>query len=402
LTKLTSLNRTIETYKYGIMTHLIDFPQKCNAILLLTNGQFFFGQGIGNEGHTIGEICFNTGITGYQETLTDPSYSGQIINFTFPHIGNIGTNSDDIECSKVWAKGLIIHNKITNPANYRSHTHFNEWLINNNITGISGIDTRQITRIIRKNSAQNVLIYYKKDEQNVDIGKLLEILKSAPNMDGLELAKDVATKEEYKWEQPLWNDQNKSPKYKIVAIDYGIKCNILRSLVSYGCEVVTLPADASFADVIKHKPDGVFLSNGPGDPAETFKYTGEMIKQVIANNIPMFCICLGHQLLALAVGGKTYKMHQGHRGANHPVKNLLTGKIEITSQNHGFAVDKDSLNDDVEITHISLFDNSIEGIRIKNKPVFSVQYHPESSPGPHDSRYLFAEFIQLMSQHKHG
>jgi len=376
----------------------IFLPEGKDAILLLAGGQFFLGKGIGVKGTTIGEICFTTGMTGYQETLTDPSFYGQIITFTFPHIGVVGCNSYDQESDKVYASGLIIRNDLTSPSNYRSEMSTNAWLKEKKITGIAEIDTRALTRHIRENGASNVLIHYS-EEREVDIAELAGILAQAPNMDGLELCAKVSTKEAYSWQEGRFAEETPQKKYKVVAIDYGIKRNILRSLVSVGCEVVVVSCQATADEILAHKPDGIFLSNGPGDPASTSIYAKEIIGKLIEINIPIFCICMGHQLLALALGAKTEKLLQGHRGTNHPVKNLLNNKIEITSQNHGFAVRGDHIPDNMEITHISLFDHTIEGFRVKDKPIFSVQYHPESSPGPHDSRYLFEQFIQLMDMH---
>lgn len=382
------------------------YPEK-NAVLVFANGEYIDGYGVGKKGITSGEICFNTSITGYQEILTDPSYLGQIITFTFPHIGNVGTNDNDFESKSVRAGGIIIREPITKASNYRSTNDFENWLIQNSVTGISGIDTRKITQIIRKNGAGSIaIIFQDKIDQNL-IKKTANEIKKTPNLKGVELASKASQSKEYHW-----NDQGKwlpkSNKYqkvsnkkkKIVAIDYGAKSNILRSLTSHGANVVVVGAKANFKEILSHNPDGVFLSNGPGDPFETFKYSGDTIKEIIKNKVPVFGICLGHQLLALALGCKTSKMTQGHRGANHPVKNLHNGKVEITSQNHGFSVDKNSIPTNVEITHLSLFDNSVEGIKFKDGPAFSVQYHPESSPGPEDSQYLFADFMDMIKAHK--
>jgi len=383
------------------------YQSQQNAVLIFPDGTRFYGYGVGIEGETIGEICFNTSITGYQEILTDPSYSGQVINFTFPHIGNVGVNDFDVEAKKVRAKGLIIREPITLSANYRANNQFNQFLINNNLTGISGIDTREITKKIRRDGAKNVAILYSQNLSENDINLGFDKIKISKDLNGVELASQASENAIYNWshegkwlqEYNSYNNQSK-PKYKIVAIDYGAKLNILRCLTEVGCEVIILPAKTNFNEIIKHNPDGVFLSNGPGDPSETGKYAIPTIQKIIEQNIPLFGICLGHQLLALACGGKTIKMAQGHRGANHPVQNLKNKKVEITSQNHGFTVDKLSLPNNIEITHISLFDQTIEGIKIKNKPAFSVQYHPESSPGPSDSTYLFDEFVELIKQNK--
>ena len=378
-----------------------------DAVLIFADGSKFYGYGIGKEGLAIGEVCFNTSVTGYQEILTDPSYSGQIINFTFPHIGNVGANDEDIEAKKVRANGLIVREPITNSSNYRANISFNEWLKKHNLTGISGVDTRQITKKIRQDGAKNVAIVFEENLSEKSIEEAHEKIKNIGDLDGVELALKASENKVYDWQnEGNWDQRNnaynssKDNLYKVVAIDFGAKLNILRCLKQVGCDVTVLPANATFADIEKINPDGVFLSNGPGDPAETGKYSIPTIQKVLEKNIPLFGICLGHQLLALAVGAKTTKMHQGHRGANHPVQDLRSKKVEITSQNHGFCVDKSSLPSDVEITHISLFDNTIEGIKLKNKPAFSVQYHPESSPGPSDSFYLFEEFVELIKKHK--
>ena len=378
-----------------------------DAVLIFADGSKFYGYGIGEEGLAIGEICFNTSITGYQEILTDPSYSGQIINFTFPHIGNVGANDEDIEAKKVRANGLIIREPITNSSNYRANIGFNEWLKKHKLTGISGVDTRHITKKIRQDGAKNIAIVFEENLSEKSIEEAHKKIKNIGDLDGVELASKASENKVYDWQnEGNWDQKNNSYNsvkgnlYKVVAIDFGAKLNILRCLNQVGCEVKVLPANATFADIEKINPDGVFLSNGPGDPAETGKYAIPTIQKVLEKNIPLFGICLGHQLLALAVGAKTTKMHQGHRGANHPVQDLRSKKVEITSQNHGFCVDESSLPSNVEITHISLFDNTIEGIKIKNKPAFSVQYHPESSPGPSDSFYLFEEFVELIKKHK--
>lgn len=378
-----------------------------DAVLIFADGSKFYGYGIGEEGLAIGEVCFNTSVTGYQEILTDPSYSGQIINFTFPHIGNVGANDEDIEAKKVRANGLIVREPITSSSNYRANISFNEWLKKHKLTGISGVDTRQITKKIRQDGAKNIAIVFAENLSEKSIEEAHEKIKNSVDLDGVELASKASENKVYDWQnEGNWDQRNnaynssKDNLYKVVAIDFGAKLNILRCLKQVGCDVTVLPANATFADIEKINPDGVFLSNGPGDPAETGKYSIPTIQKVLERNIPLFGICLGHQLLALAVGAKTTKMHQGHRGANHPVQDLRSKKVEITSQNHGFCVDKSSLPSDVEITHISLFDNTIEGIKLKNKPAFSVQYHPESSPGPSDSFYLFEEFVELIKKHK--
>ena len=368
------------------------------GVLVLENRQIFKGIGIGYEGTATGEVCFNTSITGYQEIISDPSYSGQIINFTFPHIGNVGTNKEDHESDKVWTKGVIFNSEITNPSNYRSLKNLDQWLKKNKIVGLTGLDTRSLTNFIRDKGAPKGTISNNK-KGNFNLKKLINISTKWPGLNGLDLAKNVTTQKKYIWSGfKTWNkkkgfEKNKNKNFKIVAIDYGIKKNILRYFSNFKCDVLVVPCQTSAEQILKLKPDGVFLSNGPGDPAATGKYAIKIIQNLIKSNIPIFGICLGHQLLALALKAKTKKMKIGHRGANHPVKNLVNDRVEITSQNHGFEVVKESLPKNVEMTHKSLFDNSVEGIKLKNKPVFSVQYHPESNPGPQDSHYLFNQFI---------
>ena len=368
------------------------------GVLVLENRQIFKGIGIGYEGTATGEVCFNTSITGYQEIISDPSYSGQIINFTFPHIGNVGTNKEDHESDKVWTKGVIFNSEITNPSNYRSLKNLDLWLKKNKIVGLTGLDTRSLTNFIRDKGAPKGTISNNK-KGNFNLKKLINISTKWPGLNGLDLAKNVTTQKKYIWSGfKTWNkkkgfEKNKNKNFKIVAIDYGIKKNILRYFSNFKCDVLVVPCQTSAEQILKLKPDGVFLSNGPGDPAATGKYAIKIIQNLIKSNIPIFGICLGHQLLALALKAKTKKMKIGHRGANHPVKNLINDRVEITSQNHGFEVVKKSLPKNIEMTHKSLFDNSVEGIKLKNKPVFSVQYHPESNPGPQDSHYLFNQFI---------
>ncbi len=392
-----------------------------NAALILADGTVFSGYGIGATGTTAGEICFNTAMTGYQEILTDPSYSGQVITFTAPHIGNVGCNADDAESLKPSAAGLIIREAITEPSSFRSTQHLDAWLKANALRGISGIDTRALTRHIRTHGAQNCAIGYLPDATPEKLlQKTREALEAAPDMDGLELAAHATTKETYEWKQPRWSltqnggssrvavgepkgsakQRGESPSRHVVAVDYGIKHNILRSLVSAGCKVTVVPATATAEEILALNPQGIFLSNGPGDPAATAHYAIPTIKKLIASQLPMFGICLGHQLLGLALGARTEKMKQGHRGANHPVKDLTTGKVEITSQNHGFAIADAGIPDTLEVTHRSLFDGTVQGIRHKTLPIFSVQGHPEASPGPHDSHYLFTRFTTLMHTHQ--
>jgi carbamoyl-phosphate synthase small subunit len=387
-----------------LTTHYSQKPAAANAVLVLADGSVFWGRGIGAEGEALGEVCFNTSMTGYQEIMTDPSYAGQIITFTFPHIGNTGTNAEDIETTKPAARGLILREDITQPSNWRNAQHFNTWLEKNNLTGIAGLDTRALTHRIRDVGAPNGVIAFSKKGE-FDIAALQKKAKEWPGLDGMDLVPEVTCLQRYSWDEAGWElgkgyATQKNPRFNVVAIDYGAKHNILRCLAQTGCKVTVVPAQTSFEDIMALKPDGVFLSNGPGDPSATGKYAVPVIRKLIATNMPVFGICLGHQMLALALGAKTRKMEKGHRGANHPVKDLTTGKVEITSQNHGFCVLPETLPEDAEVTHISLFDNCNEGLQMKNRPVFSVQYHPEASPGPMDSHYLFERFVDLMSKAK--
>jgi carbamoyl-phosphate synthase small subunit len=374
-----------------------------NAVLILASGQYFFGLGVGKVGKVTGELCFNTALSGYQEILTDPSYTGQIINFTMPHIGNVGINKDDYESNAKYAKGLVVREKITSDSNFRAEDSFNNWLKEKAITGISAIDTRAITNILRKDGAVNALIYFADIGEEINIAALCAELEDVPSFKGLEFSSQVSreTSEKvnnltYKYLAPKLMEA----QYHVVVLDYGVKNNILNNLVAYGARVTIVNCKASYDEIEALNPDGVFLSNGPGDPDANALYAVAIIQKILAKKIPVFGICMGHQLLALAAGLKSFKMHQGHRGVNHPVLNLRNKKVEITSQNHGFCISDEEMPKNVEITHISLFDNSIEGIRLKDRPAFSVQYHPESSSGPHDSRYLFAEFIELMKNNK--
>ena len=369
------------------------------GILVLDNKLVFRGIGLGYQGTATGEICFNTSLTGYQEIISDPSYAGQIINFTFPHIGNVGTNNEDLESDKVWTKGAIFNSEITSPSNYRALQTLDEWLKKNKIVGLTGLDTRSLTNLIRdKGAPKGTISNSKKGKFNVK--KLINMSIKWPGLNGLDLAKEVSTKKNYiwkgfkTWKKEVGYKKNIKTKFKIVAIDYGIKKNILRYFSDYNCEVKVVSCKKTADEIIKLNPDGIFLSNGPGDPAATGEYAINIIKKLIKSNYPIFGICLGHQILALALNAKTKKMKLGHRGANHPVKNLINNSVEITSQNHGFVVIEKSLPKNIQITHKSLFDDTIEGIRLKNKPVFSVQYHPEANPGPQDSQYLFNNFIQ--------
>jgi len=375
-------------------------PPGANAALVLADGSIFWGRGLGAAGISVGEVCFNTSMTGYQEIMTDPSYAGQIITFTFPHIGNVGANAEDIETVTPAARGLVLRAHITDPSNYRAQLHFDAWLKARDLTGIAGVDTRRLTRRIRDGGAPNATLAFATDGR-LDLPALLVKARAWPGLEGMDLAKEVTCRQSYSWDETGWVQRAGygkllAPRHRVVAVDYGAKRNILRMLASEGCAVTVVPATATAEDVLRHEPDGIFLSNGPGDPAATGEYAVPVLKQLIASGRPIFGICLGHQLLALALGGQTRKMAIGHRGANHPVKDLATGKVEITSQNHGFCVIPETLPASAEVTHVSLFDGSNEGLRLKDRPIFSVQYHPEASPGPQDSHYLFQRFTALM------
>ena len=375
-------------------------PPNANAALVLASGEVFWGRGAGAPGASVGEVCFNTSITGYQEILTDPSYAGQVITFTFPHIGNVGANPEDMETITPAARGAVMRVDITDPASWRAAQHLDAWLKSHNLTAVTGVDTRRLTRLIRDGGAPNGVVAYK-DDGPLDIPALVAMAQGFPGLEGLDLAKDVSCAQTYSWDTTMWKlgqgyGTQTAPKHHVVAVDFGAKQNILRCLAAEGCKVTVVPATATAEDILAHRPDGLFLSNGPGDPAATGAYAVPMVKDVMDTGLPVFGICLGHQILALALGAKTSKMHLGHRGANQPVKDLETGKVEITSQNHGFVVERDSLPQGVIETHRSLFDGALEGIRVDGKPVFSVQYHPEASPGPQDSHYLFKRFVKLM------
>jgi len=375
-------------------------PPDCNAALVLADGTVFWGRGIGAAGQAVGEVCFNTAITGYQEILTDPSYAGQIITFTFPHIGNVGANREDIETTTPPARGLVLRTAPTAPANYRAEQSLDLWLKSHGIVGLSGVDTRRLTRLIREKGAPNGVVAYPRDGR-LDIARLRDEAAAWPGLEGMDLAREVTCLQSYPWTETVWQRESgygnqESPRFHVVAIDYGTKRNILRMLATHGCRVTIVPATTSTDDILRHKPDGIFLSNGPGDPAATGEYAVPVLRDLIQSGKPIFGICLGHQMLALALGGTTRKMARGHRGANHPVRDEATGKVEITSQNHGFVVDLASLPAGIEATHVSLFDKTGEGLRVAGSPVFSVQHHPEASPGPQDSHYLFERFIDLM------
>ena len=377
------------------------FSRAANAALVLASGEVFWGRGAGVTGQAVGEVCFNTSITGYQEILTDPSYAAQIITFTFPHIGNVGANPEDLETGTPAARGCVLRTDITEPANWRAAEHLDAWLKSMNLVAVTGVDTRRLTRLIRDTGAPAGVIVHAKDGEAIDVDALTAEAAKWPGLEGMDLAKDVTCAETYSWDETEWalgagTGKQDKPRFHVVAVDYGAKRNILRCLAGAGCRVTVVPATATADDILGHKPDGVFLSNGPGDPAATGEYAVPALKGVLASGVPVFGICLGHQILALALGCKTSKMHLGHRGANQPVKDLETGRVEITSQNHGFVVERESLPEGVIETHASLFDGSLEGLRVEGQPVFSVQYHPEASPGPQDSHYLFERFVGMM------
>lgn len=377
-----------------------DRPTAC---LALADGTLFYGIGFGATGQTVAELCFNTAMTGYQEIMTDPSYAGQIVTFTFPHIGNVGVNPEDDETGDPVAEGMVVKWMPTDPSNWRAVQDLDAWLTSRNRIALGGVDTRRLTRAIRQSGAPHVALSHD-PEGNFDVAALVAAARAFSGLEGLDLARKVTCAQSYHWNEMRWAwpdgyTPQQNPKHKVVAIDYGAKRNILRCLASAGCDVTVLPATASFDDVMAHKPDGVFLSNGPGDPAATGEYAVPMIQQVLSDTeLPMFGICLGHQMLALALGAETIKMNHGHHGANHPVKDHDTGKVEITSMNHGFAVDAQTLPAGVLETHTSLFDGSNCGIRVDGRPVWSVQHHPEASPGPQDSYYLFERFAQAMAE----
>ncbi|MDR3449115.1 MAG: glutamine-hydrolyzing carbamoyl-phosphate synthase small subunit [Alphaproteobacteria bacterium] len=384
-------------------------PKDATGVLVLSDGSVFWGKGLGAEGASTGELCFNTSMTGYQEITTDPSYAGQIITFTFPHIGNTGINMQDIETAKPSVRGVVLREAITTPSSWRAAGHLEDWLERSNLIGLSGLDTRALTIRIRDVGAPNAVIAHDR-KSKFDLDALRKQAAEWPGLEGMDLAKEVTCAMPYEWNEGTWKwfpqkhaaytKANNAGRHHVVAIDYGAKRNILRCLVNAGCRVTVVPATATADEIFALKPDGVFLSNGPGDPAATGVYAVPVIKALLDKNMPIFGICLGHQILALALGAKTAKMPRGHRGANHPVKDLFTGKVDITSQNHGFMVLPETLPASAEVTHISLFDKTNEGIRLKDKPAFSIQYHPEGSPGPHDSHYLFKRFVEMIEREK--
>jgi carbamoyl-phosphate synthase small subunit len=377
-------------------------PEGATGVIVFADGRAIWGRGFGAEGEAVGELCFNTAMTGYQEVMTDPSYAKQVIAFTFPHIGNVGANDEDVEAGEAHALGCLVREVVTEPSNYRANQGFADWMAKWGRIGIAGVDTRALTKLVRTEGPPNIAIAHRLDGQ-FDLEKLQQMAAQWPGLEGMDLAKEVSRLQVERWSGGRWawghgyqlggDDENRP---HVVAVDYGNKRNIFRLLVEAGARVTVVPATATFDEIMAHEPDGFFLSNGPGDPAATGEYAVPVIQRMLETKKPLFGICLGHQMLALAVGGRTSKMFQGHRGANHPVKRLADGKVEITSMNHGFAVDREGLPDDVRETHVSLFDGSNCGIELKDRPAFSVQYHPEASPGPQDSFYLFEKFVGAM------
>jgi carbamoyl-phosphate synthase small subunit len=378
-------------------------PEGATGLLALADGSLIWGRGFGAEGEAVGEVCFNTAMTGYQEIMTDPSYAAQIVTFTFPHIGNVGANYEDLEADNPFALGCVMREDVTAPSNFRAVQGFADWLRANGRIGLAGVDTRALTRLIRTQGAPNGVIAHRADGK-FDVEALLAKARAWPGLEGMDLAKEVSCRQMYRWAGGKWRlgegyeeGAHDEALPHVVAIDYGSKRNIFRNLAEAGARVTVLPATATFDEVMAHAPDGIFLSNGPGDPAATGEYAVPVIRKLLETGKPLFGICLGHQLLGLAVDAKTSKMHQGHRGANHPVKRLADGRVEITSMNHGFAVEADSLPENARPTHISLFDGSLCGLELTDRAAFSVQYHPEASPGPQDSTYLFGRFVDMLA-----
>ena len=378
-------------------------PDGATAALVLADGAVFWGRGFGAKGEAVGEVCFNTSPTGYQEILTDPSYAGQIVTFTFPHIGNVGANGEDVESDAPAARGLVLRMDPTGPSNFRATRRLNDWLAGNGLVGVAGIDTRALTRRIRDAGAPNGVVVHAPDGR-IDTDAATARAAAWPGLEGMDLAREVTCRQTYRWDRTRWAlgrgyGRLEHPSRHVVAVDYGVKHNILRCLAELGAAVTVVPAETEADAILALDPDGIFLANGPGDPAATGAYAAGTVRTLIGSGKPIFGICLGHQILALALGASTAKMAIGHRGANHPVKDLETGKVEITSQNHGFAVLRESLPPGVVETHRSLFDGSVEGLRAEGRPVFSVQYHPEASPGPRDAHYLFRRFADMMDAH---
>ena len=380
---------------------MMHVPTRPTACLALADGSLFFGRGFGGTGQVVAELCFNTAMTGYQEIMTDPSYAGQVVTFTFPHVGNVGVTPEDDESAAPVAEGMVVKWDPTEPSNWRAAGALCDWLARHGRVAIGGVDTRRLTRAIRQQGAPHVALAHD-PAGNFDVAALVAAARGFAGLEGLDLAREVSCRQSYAWNETRWTwpggyGRQQAARHRVVAIDYGAKRNILRCLASAGCEVTVMPATTTAEAVLEKAPDGVFLSNGPGDPAATGAYAVPMIQELLNRGLPIFGICLGHQMLALALGGRTVKMNHGHHGANHPVKEIATGKVEVTSMNHGFAVDSQSLPAAVEETHVSLFDGSNCGIRLKDRPVFSVQHHPEASPGPRDSFYLFDRFTASMA-----
>ncbi|NUR45520.1 MAG: glutamine-hydrolyzing carbamoyl-phosphate synthase small subunit [Sphingomonas sp.] len=377
-------------------------PQGATGVVVFADGRTVWGEGFGAEGEAVGELCFNTAMTGYQEVMTDPSYAKQVIAFTYPHIGNVGANDEDVEAGEAHALGCLVREVVTEPSNYRANQGFADWMAKWGRIGIAGVDTRALTKLVRTEGPPNIAIAHRRDGQ-FNLDKLQQMAADWPGLEGMDLAKEVSRLQVERWTGGKWHwghgyelGPQDEDRPHVVAVDYGNKRNIFRLLVEAGARVTVVPATATFDEIMAHKPDGFFLSNGPGDPAATGEYAVPVIQQMLETKKPLFGICLGHQMLALAVGGKTSKMFQGHRGANHPIKRLADGQVEITSMNHGFAVEREGLPDNVRETHVSLFDDSNCGIELTDRPAFSVQYHPEASPGPMDSFYLFEKFVGAM------
>jgi carbamoyl-phosphate synthase small subunit len=378
-------------------------PEGATGVVVFADGRVIWGQGFGADGEAVGELCFNTAMTGYQEVMTDPSYARQVIAFTFPHIGNVGANDEDVEAGEAHALGCLVRELVTEPSSWRANRGFADWMAKSGRIGIAGVDTRALTKLVREEGPPTIAIAHRADGQ-FDLDALRKLAAGWPGLEGMDLARDVSRLQVERWTGGKWawgqgyelgGDDQSHPH--VVAVDYGSKRNIFRNLSEAGARVTVVPATATFEEIMAHEPDGFFLSNGPGDPAATGEYAVPVISKMLETNKPLFGICLGHQMLALAVGGKTSKMFQGHRGANHPVKRLADGRVEITSMNHGFAVEREGLPDNVRETHVSLFDGSNCGLELTDRPAFSVQYHPEASPGPMDSFYLFEKFVGMMT-----
>jgi carbamoyl-phosphate synthase small subunit len=379
-------------------------PKGATGVVVFADGRTVWGRGFGAEGEAVGELCFNTAMTGYQEVMTDPSYAKQVIAFTFPHIGNVGANDEDVEAAEAHALGCLVREPVTEPSNFRANQGFADWMRKWGRIGIAGVDTRALTKIVREEGPPTVTIAHNVNG-DFDVDRLRQLAGDWPGLEGMDLAKDVSRLQVERWSGGRWewnlgyrDAGSEDDRPHVVAVDYGNKRNIFRNLVEAGARVTVVPATATFDEIMAHEPDGFFLSNGPGDPAATGEYAVPVIRQMLETKKPLFGICLGHQMLALAVGGKTSKMFQGHRGANHPVKRLEDGRVEITSMNHGFAVEREGLPQNVRETHVSLFDNSNCGIELTDRPAFSVQYHPEASPGPQDSFYLFERFVKQLAK----